>query len=45
MFSLPHLTFGDNVLPDLRLSSTAGGGIYQLSSSPSFGVEILRYSF
>ena len=45
MFSLPHLTFGDNILPDLRLSSTPGGGIYQLSSSPTFGVEILRYSF
>jgi hypothetical protein len=45
MFSLPHLTFGDNILPDLRLSSTQGGGVYQLSSSPTFGVEILRYSF
>jgi hypothetical protein len=45
MFSLPHLTFGDNILPDLRLSSTPGGGVYQLSSSPTFGVEILRYSF
>jgi hypothetical protein len=45
MFSVPHLTFGDNILPDVRLSSTPGGGVYQLSSNPSFGVEILRYGF
>ena len=45
MFSVPHLAFGDNVLPDVRLSSTPGGGVYQLSSNPSFGVQILRYSF
>jgi hypothetical protein len=45
MFSVPHLAFGDNILPDVRLSSTPGGGVYQLSSNPRFGVEILRYAF
>ena len=45
MFSLPHMTYGDNILPDVRLSSTPGGGVYQLSSDPSFGIEILRYAF
>lgn len=45
MFSLPHMTYGDNILPDVRLSSTPGGGVYQLSSDPSFGVQILRYAF
>jgi hypothetical protein len=43
-FSVPHLVFGDNVLPDLRTTSSPGGGLYQLSSNPRFGVEILRYS-
>lgn len=43
-FSLPHLVFGDNVLPDLRMTSSPEGGLYQLSSNPRFGVEILRYS-
>ena len=45
MFSLPHMAFGDNVLPDVRMSSTPDGGVYQLSSNPSFGIEILRYAF
>jgi hypothetical protein len=45
MFSVPHLAFGDNILPDIRISSTPEGGVYQLSSDPSFGVEILRYAF
>jgi hypothetical protein len=45
MFSVPHLAFGDNILPDIRMSSTSGGGVYQLRSDPSFGVEILRYGF
>jgi hypothetical protein len=45
MFSVPHLVFGDNILSDVRLSSTFGGGMYQLRSSPSFGVQILRYTF
>jgi hypothetical protein len=45
MFSVPHMAFGDNVLPDVRMSSTPGGGVYQLSSNPSFGVRILRYAF
>ena len=44
-FSVPHMVFGDNILPDVRLSSTFGGGVYQLRSNPSFGVQILRYSF
>jgi hypothetical protein len=44
-FSVPHMVFGDNVLPDVRMSSTSGGGVYQLSSNPSFGVQILRYAF
>jgi hypothetical protein len=45
MFSVPHLVFGDNILSDIRMSSTPGGGVYQLSSDPSFGVQILRYAF
>ena len=45
MFSLPRLIFGDNILPDVRMSSIPGGGVYQLSSDPSFGVQILRYAF
>jgi hypothetical protein len=45
MFAVPHLIFGDNILPDVRLSATFGGGVYQLYSDPSFGVEILRYAF
>ncbi len=45
MFSVPHMTYGDNILPDVRLSSTPDGGVYQLSSDPSFGVQILRYAF
>ena len=45
MFSLPHMTYGDNVLPDVRLSSTPDGGVYQLRSDPSSGIEILRYAF
>ncbi len=44
-FSLSRLAFGDNILPDFRMSSTPGGGLYQLSSDPSFGVQILRYAF
>ena len=44
VFSVPHLVFGDNLLPDLRMTSSPGGGLYQLSSNPRFGVEILRYS-
>ena len=44
-FSVPHLVFGDNVLPDLRMTSSPEGGLYQLSSNPRFGVEILRYAF
>jgi hypothetical protein len=44
-FSVPHMVFGDNLLADVRMSSTFGGGVYQLRSSPSFGVQILRYSF
>jgi hypothetical protein len=43
-FSVPHMVFGDNILPDVRMSSSFGGGVYQLRSNPSFGVEILRYS-
>ena len=45
MFSVPHRVFGDNILSDVRLSSSPGGGVYQLSSNPSFGVQILRYAF
>jgi hypothetical protein len=45
MFSVPRLVFGDNILSDIRVSSTPGGGVYQLSSDPSFGVQILRYAF
>jgi hypothetical protein len=44
-FSVPHLVFGDNILSDVRMSSTFGGGVYQLHSDPSFGVQILRYAF
>jgi hypothetical protein len=44
-FSVPHTVFGDNILPDVRMSSSPGGGVYQLRSSPSFGVQILRYAF
>ena len=43
-FSVPRLVFGDNILADIRMSSTAGGGLYQLSSDPSYGVRILRYA-
>lgn len=43
-FSVPHLVFGDNLLPDLRMTSSLEGGLYQLSSNPRFGIEILRYS-
>jgi hypothetical protein len=42
-FSVPHMVFGDNLLPDVRMSS--GGGVFQLRSDPSVGVQILRYSF
>jgi hypothetical protein len=45
MFSVPRMVFGDNILSDVRLSSTYGGGVYQLRSNPSFGVQILRYAF
>jgi len=44
MFSVPRLAFGDNILPDVRMSSTPGGGVYQLRSHPSFGVQLLRYA-
>jgi hypothetical protein len=44
-FSVPHMVFGDNIFPDVRMSSSPGGGVYQLRSNPSFGVQILRYSF
>ena len=44
MFSLPRAVYGDNILSDVRMSSTQGGGVYQLRSDPSFGVEILRYA-
>jgi hypothetical protein len=44
-FSVPHMVFGDNLLADVRMSSTPEGGVYQLRSSPSFGVQILRYAF
>ena len=43
-FSVPHMVFGDNVLPDLRMSLDPQGGVYQLRSDPRFGVQILRYS-
>jgi len=42
MFSLPRAVYGDNILSDVRVSSSQGGGVYQLRSDPSFGVEILR---
>jgi hypothetical protein len=45
MFSVPRMVFGDNILSDVRLSSTFDGGVYQLRSNPSFGVHILRYAF
>ena len=45
MFSVPRLVFGDSILSDIRTSSIPGGGVYQLSSDPSFGVRILRYAF
>jgi hypothetical protein len=45
MFSVSRLVYGDNILSDIRISSTPGGGVYQLSSDPSFGVQILRYAF
>ena len=44
-FALPRLTYGDNILPDVRMGPGSGGGVYQLSSDPSFGVQILRYGF
>jgi hypothetical protein len=44
-FSVPHMVFGDNLLPDVRMSSSYDGGVYQLRSNPSFGVQILRYAF
>jgi hypothetical protein len=44
-FSVPHMVFGDNLLADVRMSSTIGGGVYQLRSNPTFGVQILRYAF
>jgi hypothetical protein len=44
-FALPRLTYGDNILPDVRMGPGSGGGVYQLSSDPSFGVQILRYAF
>jgi hypothetical protein len=44
-FSVPHMAFGDNILPDVRMSSSYDGGVYQLRSNPSFGVQILRYAF
>jgi hypothetical protein len=34
MFSVPHMVFGENILSDVRLCSTPGGG-----------VQILRYAF
>ena len=40
--SLRHAVYGDNLLPDLRVGPD--GALYQLSSSPSTGVEISRYS-
>jgi hypothetical protein len=40
--SLRHAVYGDNLLPDLRVGSD--GALYQLSSSPSTGVDISRYS-
>jgi hypothetical protein len=40
--ALRHAVYGDNLLPDLRVGSD--GALYQLSSSPSSGVEISRYS-
>jgi hypothetical protein len=39
------MAFGDNILPDVRMSSSYDGGVYQLRSNPSFGVQILRYAF
>lgn len=44
-FALPRLTYGDNILPDVRMGPGSQGGVYQLSSDPSFGVRILRYAF
>jgi len=38
------MAFGDNILPDVHVSSGLRGGVYQLRSNPSFGVPILRYS-
>jgi hypothetical protein len=40
--SVRHGVYGDNLLPDLRLGPD--GALYQLTSSPSTGVEINRYS-
>ena len=40
--SLRHAVYGDNLLPDLRVGPD--GALYQLSSSPSTGVEIRHYS-
>jgi hypothetical protein len=44
-FALPRLTYGENILPDVRMGPGSQGGVYQLSSDPSFGVRILRYAF
>jgi hypothetical protein len=40
--SVRHAVYGDNLLPDLRVGPD--GALYQLSSSPSTGVDINRYS-
>ena len=39
--SLRHAVYDDNLLPDLRVGPD--GALYQLSSSPSSGVEISHY--
>ena len=41
-FSLPRAVYGDNLLADLRLGPD--GNLYQLGSSPEFGVTISHYS-
>ena len=39
MFSVPHLTFGDNILPDLRLMLLDPGGMARLPVEPSPSVR------
>jgi hypothetical protein len=41
-FTLSHALFGDNLLADIRIGPD--GKLYQLSTSPTTGVVVRRYS-